>query len=524
MKRDKIGIKVISLLLLPIILYGGSSKELQIEEEILNSISVQKKKMKHDTIRSTMPFISQRQKALLEKLNIARKSGDRATARQISSELDIINGTVRFAATSIISDSTTNNYRRVARAAVSKEDYLVNTPSIRAANPNMLTTPDGALWISLENTDEGSINLYRSLNNGKTWTHLKKFSGGFSMNPSMTYAVDPVSKKKYLFITYEGNSSGDADKRTLWVYRYNIDDATFDVYLIGSNIAVNSGDHISPEIVSDYKWYPSEPYLYLTYNAHDGEYDRVYFSTSSNFGATWTVPVDVAAPAMTSLITVRPDISFDDYNGNLYIVFEKLGWNSSAWKQQVWVTTSTNLGANWSTPVQLTSDQNISHLPRVAAIENTVFVAYVYDCSDTDKDVYYVYSTDGGINWNSNYILANSDADEKAVEVEVSEQNSGRFHAVYNVNNALFYKNTAITDMRQGYSWRWSNPIRVDNSNGDISSSYPMPAMAKLSNRSSSEEACFAWSTYSIFNAQHDVYFNALNTVGYLPALYYLLQ
>ncbi len=78
---------------------------------------------------------------------------------------------------------------------------------------------------------------------------------------------------------------------------------------------------------------------------------------------------------MSSGWQTTPDIAYGP--SGLYITFEKMGWNGSSWTNQIWVTKSTDWGANWNTPIQVTSSSLYNYHPRIAVASNgTVMVAY----------------------------------------------------------------------------------------------------------------------------------------------------
>ena len=70
---------------------------------------------------------------------------------------------------------------------------------------------------------------------------------------------------------------------------------------------------------------------------------------------------------------------------------------------------STILRTSWEAPQNVTDVTSTSCIfPRVGAIQsgNEVVVAYEQYDVGVDEDIYYAYSSDGGMNWNKHYCLA----------------------------------------------------------------------------------------------------------------------
>jgi hypothetical protein len=283
------------------------------------------------------------------------------------------------------------------------------------------------------------------------------------------------------------------------------------------------GKHIYPEIATDaiekYNTMAS-PYLYVTYAKSGSKYDKVYFSRSQDRAETWSTPIDLTGSALDSTIEVRPDIAFGQ--NYLYVTFEKLAQVDSETQKHVWVTTSSDLGNSWSTPLELSNASGDQTYPRVVADHggSRAIVAYTRDYHDNnDLGIYYSSTADSGAHWTSGYLSIDPSVAEKDVELAVSNVSPGLFHAIYHVGGSLKYRNMGT--QLQG---TWSTEVQIDHSSGSVDPNFPKAAVAIDPTRSTATEACFAWTDDRQNDGDRDIYFNRGVDSGFLPSIYYLLQ
>ena len=97
-----------------------------------------------------------------------------------------------------------------------------------------------------------------------------------------------------------------------------------------------------------------------------------YFSTSSDHGKTWSVPVKVGAAAgsmNTSEWWIDGALS-TDAAGNLYATWDTQGKNADGTANDIgWLSYSTDKGTAWSAPVQVPADTaNVPHVTQSVAV------------------------------------------------------------------------------------------------------------------------------------------------------------
>jgi len=447
-------------------------------------------------VRATLPTTSVQEELLLDELQAARQSGDIHTARALQELLDALHGVTggdpQDAAgngpdcVEFPTGEEQTGERWAGDVRITQSDENRREPSIAAA-------PDGELFAAVEQQADGSIRLYRSTNGGQSWAWFVGItSGEAARNPSLTYAESGAAGT-WLYVAYmQENADGTKGVR---VFRQDPNNAVnFDFTTVASNIAATSA--IYPRICSDNALF-SGYYLYVTYTANYVDYYPALFSRSTDYGLTWSAAQNLTGGAENSAFLTRPDVGFG--TAGLFVAFEKLGWNGSSWITQVWITRSTNYGTSWTAPVQFVESGESFHPSVGAAIgSNALVVGYTRDY-DTDTDVHYAYSTDGGATYSVGGSLSWSFDDEDSVDLAVSPS-GGRFHAAYRHLNEIWYTSAAV-----GTPNSWTSAIVV-NDTGTASATYPLPSICTDPPALPDYEACVAWTDFR--NPFYDAYFD----------------
>jgi cysteine-rich repeat protein len=393
-------------------------------------------------------------------------------------------------------------FQTVANAAWGEDALVTNyIPDSNSIKPSMAAAPNGDLYIAVEDVESTEIRLYKSTDGGETWAYL--FWIGFNLlNPSLAYAA---GAEKWVFITFEVLST--VNSRYIELFRFDPDNPTNSSWTnVASGIYMPNGVHIQPEICTDALYWPDATYVYVTYSIEGLTYYPAYFTRSTDYGLTWSEPMEVTGyVGMSSGWQTQPDIAYGP--SGLYITFEKMGWNGSSWTNQIWVTKSTDWGATWNTPIQVTSSSVDCYHPRIAVASNgTVMVAYTIDHTGGYLDIFSHYSTDGGTTWNFKALTSAFGAQEE-VELSVST-NNGRFHAAYYRDEDIWYAWADATNPGLG----WSNPAIIVNELNAASHYDLRPAVCPNPSLPVDQEACVAWTDYR--NTIYDIYFDHVSVCG----------
>ncbi|MFH2002786.1 MAG: sialidase family protein [Planctomycetota bacterium] len=376
-------------------------------------------------------------------------------------------------------------------------DILVGDPTYDQVEPAMHKTPDGTLFIAVEQYGvdyDGWVRVYRSINDGDTWTWLVSFKTGTeARNPSLTYAEN-ASGQNWVFLAYEATMF-DLTKNIL-VIRFDPDDInTWDAVVAASGI-VDTPD-IYPRICTDNLIYDMY-YVYVTYTVNGLDYYPVMLTRSLDYGLNFTAPLNITGGAEISSFVTRPDIAYG--TAGLFVAFEKLGWTGSAWATQVWVTRSTNYGASWNAPTQLTWADDGAWHPSVAAAVgvSTVMVAYTQSFA-SQTDIFCSYSTNGGDAYSPSSALPRTFDNEKSVALTVSDS-GGRYHAAFWRAYDIMY---TYTDATSPLPWA---PATLINEANWASSVYSRPAICVNPTRPVDVESCVTWTDYR--GTFYDIYFD----------------
>jgi hypothetical protein len=368
---------------------------------------------------------------------------------------------------------------------------------VNAVKPSMDEAPNGDLYVAVKSGN--AIKAFRLRNGSEHWSQIFFVEANNADNPSLTYAE---GEEDWVYIAYEGNSN--TNSKSVRVVRFDPRDSfNRDHTTVESGIIMaDADDHIYPEICSDYLDY-DDYQVYVTYAKYGSDYYRVYFARSMDFGLSWSTPTNVTGVSQNSSWPARPDITYGSDNGsdNLFIVFEKPGWNGISWNNHIWVTRSTTWGNFWSTPVQLTVNSLDNYHPRIAAAMdvNSAVVAFT-TAHSSDTDISYVYTTDGGTSWSSANELPWTLDDEEGVELSVSHS-TGRFHAAFWHENDIHY---TWADAGSPTSWA---AIVVVNEGNTASGIYTRPAVAVNPTKPLTEEGCVAWTDFR--DPYYNVYFDS---------------
>ncbi|MBX3396596.1 MAG: exo-alpha-sialidase [Phycisphaerae bacterium] len=378
-------------------------------------------------------------------------------------------------------------------------DVLVGDPTFDEVEPAMCKSPEGVLFIAVEQygaTYDGWVRVYRSNDGGQTWAWLISFrTGTESRNPSITYAKR-ASGEKWVFLAYAATMS-DSSKQII-VIRFDPSNPSGTWTPVTAATGITGTPDIYPRICTDTLIYDVF-YVYVTYSVNAVDYYAVKFTRSLDYGLTYSAPQDITGGAESSSFMSRPDIAYG--SAGLFVAFEKAGWTGSAWKTQVWVTRSTNYGGTWSAPIQLTTAEDGAWHPSVAAAVgvSTVMIAFTQPFA-SQTDIFCAYSTNGGTSFSSGGPLPRTFDDEKTVALSVSDS-GGLYHAAFWRAYNIEYTSTDATSPLP-----WA-PVALVNEANWASSAYSRPAICINPTKPKAQEACVAWTDYR--GSFYDVYFDA---------------
>jgi hypothetical protein len=341
-------------------------------------------------------------------------------------------------------------------------DYEV-LPVIAAAN-------NGSLFAAFNQinstTNEWEIKVARSNDGGVTWTvvYTQRVAGYWLLSPSI--AVDTFTNDVY--VAFERLYSGsDYD---IWLLRYS--PATGWTLELVDNSASND-QH--PTVVCEYD-YGTSNYVYLVWERFESYEDsEIIWSRSTDHGDTWPVQVALTANTVTD---DQPSITYGG-DGCIYVAHRY--YNPVGPVEQINVLRSTDRGGSWQTKTDITGTQARVHDPSIAAVHGNgvVFVAWTYEFSPTDYDIYYSFSSNHGISWDSPTGLATSSLSEKEPTLTVDGMGRdtdyiGYIHAMYRKIETAGSRTNGIYYTKALFSapYIWSFPVQIVDDVGYATDTY----------------------------------------------------
>ncbi len=148
--------------------------------------------------------------------------------------------------------------------------------------------------------------------------------------------------------------------------------------------------------------------------------ERIYFSRSTDYGATWSIPVNLSATA----IGTSPAIAVDN-SGNINVA-----WNFyTPTLDNIYFSRSTDNGASWTPPVNISWTAGWSWTPAIAAdTSGNLFVAW-WDLT-VNEEIYFSRSTDSGVTWSFPLNLSNTPVGESTTP-DIAVDNSGNINVIW---------------------------------------------------------------------------------------------
>jgi len=279
------------------------------------------------------------------------------------------------------------------------------------------------------------IQVSKSSDSGNTWSIIKR---AYDSTHNLRYpsiAVDPYSNDIFVAVEREWTPS---DHDIFVVRRVN------GVWSWSNVSNVLGSDDRFPSITSEYQ-YGSTNWQYISYEYVHTYNDRdLMFAKSTDHGANWSKKklwgdfFDYNVHAQTCITNAE---------GYIYIAYK---WGADYDSPcEIRVDRSADFGNNWTQFTDVDGLPNGCSFPSIAATHggSTVMVAFQYDWSSSDIDVWYSYSTDKGTTWTKGLGLFISGAENEtlpAITVDGggATQNNvmGYFHAVCQSGLYIGYK------------------------------------------------------------------------------------
>ncbi|MFC2155701.1 exo-alpha-sialidase [Acidobacteriota bacterium] len=183
--------------------------------------------------------------------------------------------------------------------------------------------------------------------------------------------------------------------------------------------------------------------------------DDIYYSRSSDTGATWSQPVNISS---SSGYSANPEIAVDS-TGNINVFW----CDDTPGNYQIYFKRSTDNGAGWSQAVRVSSNPENSYSP-VAAIDDSGNINVTYFAGGgLERDVYFSRSSDDGASWSQAVNTSNSP--NPAIFPDLTLDNSGNISVVW--QNIISGYQQILFSRSTDNGANWSQPKKISYLWGD---------------------------------------------------------
>jgi len=300
------------------------------------------------------------------------------------------------------------------------------------------------------------IRYAKSTDGGNTW------SSPVNITSESYNQLDPkiaIDSSNNLHIVWGGPSSESPNYSQI---RYAKSTDGGNTWSSPVNITTESYSHYEPIIAID-----SSNNLHIVWEELTSEYPNHYqirYAKSTDGGNTWSSPVNITNE---SLDQYDPIIAIDSSN-NLHIVW--IGPSSASpnyYYFQIRYAKSTDGGNTWSSPIDITNESYSQYAP-IIAIDSSNNLHIVWGGRSSESPNYsqirYAKSTDGGNTWSSPVNISNDNNDQYKRVLAIDSSNN--LHIVWIGASSASPDYTQIRYAKSTDGGNtWSSPVNITNDN-----------------------------------------------------------
>jgi len=291
-------------------------------------------------------------------------------------------------------------YKRSTDAGVSwGADIRISNGISHSGSPAIAVSGDliNVVWIDNRHNNY-EIYYKRSTNAGISWevdTRLTfKASGIISQYPSVAVSGSVVS------VVWSDERDGNDE-----IYYKRSTDAGVSW---GTDIRLTNNSNVS--IYPSVAVFGSVVHV-VWEDARDGV-AKIYYKRSTDAGLNWGA--DTRLTFNTGYAN-NPSIAI--YGSVVNVVWHDD--RDGAGNSEIYYKRSTDAGVTWGTDTRVTYTSNTSNYPSIAASDSVIHVVWREDYA-WNLQIYYIRSTDGGINWGADTRLSNNILDANCPSISIS--------------------------------------------------------------------------------------------------------
>jgi hypothetical protein len=289
------------------------------------------------------------------------------------------------------------------------------------------------VWVDQRDGNGGEIYYKRSTDEGTTWESDVRLTIDLAISFAPSVAVSGQSVHVVWYDERDGNQE--------IYYKRSTDGGIswgFDTRLTNENTSsLYPSLAVSGQIVH-IVWYDLRNFN-----------EEVYYKRSSDGGASWGA--DSRLTNDPSSGCYLPSISLS--GSNVHVSWE----NGDPVNPEIYYMNSTDGGTNWGPVTRLTNDPADSYNACVAVSGNSVHVVW-WDMRDGNKEIYCKNSSNGGLSWGADIRLTNNPANSENPSVSVSGQSVHvSWFDTRDGNTEIYYKYSSDGGIN------WGSDIRLTN-------------------------------------------------------------
>jgi len=330
------------------------------------------------------------------------------------------------------------------------QDFIENQVSTATDGNGYLFTAYADLYPTYSKC---AIHVKHSTDGGSSWLMDTNVTDPTHDLGYPSIAIDPYSNDIYVAFEREWTSN---DHDIFVLRRVN---GLWSVSTVTDSLG---SDDRYPSITSEYQ-YGSQNRQYISYEYVYSDNDRdLMFAKSMDHGETWSTKKLHGNGSDTN---VYAQTCITNAEGYLYISYKwGTDYNSPC---EIRIDRSTNFGKSWSQYTDVDGLPNGCSFPSIAATHggSSVVVAFQYQSSATDNDVWYSFSADKGSSWTKGkplFVSGLEDEKQPVLTVDgggtTDNDVKGHYYVVCKSGSYVTYRKAHYANLLS-----WSNPEFVSD-------------------------------------------------------------
>ena len=174
------------------------------------------------------------------------------------------------------------------------------------------------------------------------------------------------------------------------------------------NISASNGDSILPQMAV------SGNSVYVVWNDNSTGIFGIFLAKSVDGGTNFGAPVNISRDIGSS-----SSPQFAVSGNDVYVVWQA----TTNGKYQIIFAKSTDGGATFGTPANISNNSGDSSFPKITVSGNNVYIAWAFTVTKKDYDILFTKSSDGGTTFSTPVNLSNNFGDSGIPQMAVSGNN-----------------------------------------------------------------------------------------------------